>query len=99
MRRGTTPTFEFSIDTETSFIKDVLITFKQNDAIVLTKTKADCECNGMVITLNLTQEEANRFQKGYFDIQLRLLTFDEKVLASDPIKKYCGDVLDARILV
>ena len=98
MIRATTPTHTFSLPIETSLIKEVLITYKQDDEIVVEKGMKDCTCVGTKVETTLTQEETRRFSAEKVLIQLRILTNDNQALVSDVIRRYVTDVLNDVIL-
>ncbi len=76
MRRATTPThtFTFPEDVPVAEVDDVLVTYSQDGANVLEKTKKDLEIdteNNMYIVPKLTQAETNLFAPGKALIQLK----------------------------
>ena len=92
MIRFTTPTFKFYLgDIDRSKIKDVEITFLQHATmakvekeLVEDNLEFDDETNS--IELRMTQEEAGRFEPGSMQVQVRILTQDDAVCASDIVK-------------
>ena len=99
MFRATTPTHIFSLPFETSLLKKILITYKQDDAIILEKTEADCTLDGNDVKIVLTQEETLLFDtENRVFIQLRILTTDGKALASDIESKWAEACLNEEIL-
>lgn len=81
--RGTTPTHIFTIPFEVSLAKEVRVTYGQDDNVIVTKTEEDCDLSGNQIKLMLTQADTFLFDsKRPVQIQLRILTVDNKVMAS-----------------
>lgn len=111
MIRATTPkhTFIFEQDPEDVFDK-ILITYAQNDKIIMEKTKDDLEygttedCDGNTVytaSVRLTQDETKRFSskpRNMVDIQVRVLTYEGEALASDKKSISVLDVLDDEVL-
>ena len=83
MRRGTTPrqTFIFS-DIDITDAKDIEITYSQNDTIIFSKTLSDLTVDDNTVSFLLTQEETLALNNSPVEIQVRLLTSDDIVLAS-----------------
>ena len=112
MIRATTPrhTFIFEQNPEELFEK-ILITYSQDDKIVMEKTQDDLEygtcedCDGNTVytaSVRLTQEETNMFSanpKSMVEVQVRALTFDGDALASDKKAMAVYDVLNDEVLV
>lgn len=83
MRRLTTPTHTFTLPFDASAVDKFLLTYAQNDEIVLEKTEADVMSDGNVWSVTLTQEETKKFKPGSAMAQIRVLMHDGKALASD----------------
>ena len=98
MIRATRPTHTFNLPIDTSTIKSVLVTYKQNDSIVLEKTKESCTMSGATIKVTLSQEETKMFSPERVKIQLRVLTNDGVSLASKIKTKTVEDVLNDVVL-
>ncbi len=99
MFRGTTPTHEFILPFEAALLNEIRVTYKQNDAVVLEKTEADCTKDGSSVKVELTQEETLLFDSGFnVDIQLRVSTTDGKALASQIEKVRVCEVLNEEVL-
>ena len=100
MIKGTTPTHVFNLPFETDLIEEVKITYSQSDIEVLSKTTTDCTFEGKTITLALTQEETLLFNHHKnVQIQVRVLTITNEVLASDIKIANVGKCLDNEVLV
>lgn len=83
MIRGTTPTHEFTLSIDPSLIKDVEITYAQDDSTVLTKHLKDCTLEGNTLILKLTQQDTFEFNhKKSIQVQLRALMMDNTVLGA-----------------
>ena len=99
MFRATTPTHTFALPFDTGQIKEVRITYQQNGETVLQKTETDCTMTGSEIKVTLTQEETLLFAAdNRVHIQLRVLTTDGKVMASDIDKVSVKACLDEEVL-
>ena len=99
MVRASTPTHEFEMPFGSEFYKRVLITYKQNDEIVLEKTERDVSWSGNVMSLTLTQEETLKFNDNVsVVIQIRVLTHDDKSIPSNTMTIPCGVVLNPKVL-
>ena len=99
MFRATTPTHIFALPFDTSTLQEVRVTYVQNKEIILTKTEADCTLDGAEIKIRLTQEETLLFEgERRVEIQLRILTKDGQVMASDIMKVWANSCLDEEIL-
>ena len=55
MRQTTTPTHSFCIPFEPEMVERLLLTYTQNNVIVLEKRKEDMDVNGQVWSVKLTQ--------------------------------------------
>lgn len=84
MRLGTTPKHTFTFPFETSFIKELKITYAQNKKTVLEKYLDDCEVDETSVSVYLTQEETFLFVENVnVEVQARVLTTAGDVLASN----------------
>lgn len=83
MRRLTTPTHTFTLPFDASVVDKFLLTYVQNDIIVLEKNEQEVLADGNVWSVELTQEETKKFKPGVASCQIRILTKDDKALASD----------------
>lgn len=100
MKRGTTPTHTFELPFDTSILKELKITYAQDDKSILCKRLADCELNGSVAKVKLTQEETFMFDcKKMVQIQLRGLTLGGDAPESDVIIVSVDKCLDDEVLV
>ena len=107
MIRATTPLQEFTFETNPADFARILITYKQDEVIVMEKTQNDLSfssCIGedgiivYIAAFRMTQEEANMFQPEPVRVQVRVLTTDGEALASDITTMRVSDVLDDEVL-
>jgi hypothetical protein len=100
MRRASTPTHYFELPSEfEGNLEKVLVTYAQDNEIVLEKTEADLTFEGNVFYYTLTQEETNLFQDGVFvEIQIRVKTKDGISVPSDIYKVNVQKVLNDEVL-
>ena len=98
MRLGTTPTFEFEIPLEAKVVTRAKITFRQNRTIIVEK-KDECVIGEKKISVDLTQEETFLFDPRYkADVQLRVVTPEGEVLATDVHTIDVLECLDREVL-
>ena len=94
MIRGTTPTLQFAFPFELNNVAELWVTLKQDNNIVLDKTLADCELNGAVLTLRLTQQDTLKLNAFLpVAIQIRIRTNDGNAVASNIITTSVGQIL------
>ena len=107
MIRATTPLQEFTFESNPADFARILITYKQDEVIVMEKTQNDLSFSsyigedGIIVYLaafRMTQEEANMFQPEPVRVQVRVLTSDGEALASDITTMRVTDVLDDEVL-
>lgn len=111
MIRATTPKHQFVFNVDPTEFEKILITYKQGGKIVLEKTEADlefeeelCECTNTVkyvASFRLTQEETKKFNAtggSICQVQVRILTVNGEVLASDKKNISVQDVLNDEVL-
>lgn len=86
MIQYTTPTFTFDISLPTSAIADIEVTFKQaNTGVEVQKemVKDKLSITDGKLSVTLSQEDTGKFSVGSCQVQMRVLTTDGKVLASE----------------
>ena len=107
MIRATTPLQEFTFETNPADFARILITYRQDENIVLEKQKGDLSFSsyigedGIIVyiaSFRMTQEEANLFEPEPVRVQVRVLTSDAEALASDITTVRVSDVLDDEVL-
>lgn len=100
MIRGTTPTHVFTLnDFDTSRIKELRLTYQQRRKNIVEKTLDDVTLNANTIMVVLTQEETLKFTTtDVVDVQIKVLTTEDKVLASDIISIDAERILNEDIM-
>lgn len=110
MIRATTPKHVFIFETDPKItFKTILITYSQNNQIILEKTKDDLEVEPFTenyktlysASYRLSQEETKKFEAKpckMIDIQVRALTYTGEALASKKKSIYVQDVLNDEVL-
>ena len=99
MIRGTTPTHTFTFSVDLSDVKDFVITYVQNGAIVLEKKKSDCTISDNKIVVTLTQEETLAFDHGTMvELQAKVLTTGGTVVASQIFTTNVDRILNEEVL-
>ena len=97
--RGSTPTHIFELPFDTELVKEVRITYAQNDIEVLCKETEDCTITEKEIIVDLTQEETFLFDINFLvQIQLEVLDIKGKVHQSDVITKSVKKCLNNEVL-
>ena len=94
MVRGTTPALRSEFPFELTNVAELWVTLKPDNNIVLDKELADCECDGAILTLRLTQQETlklNAFMP--VAIQIRMRTNDGNAVASNILTASVGQIL------
>lgn len=83
---GTTPTHVFSSPVGEGIIKELQVTYSQNDKILVQKKLSDAEFFESEFAVRLTQEETLRFiPDNLVQIQVRILTDSGEAFASNTI--------------
>ena len=86
IQRGSTSLNTFEVPVDKTVIEDIIITYSQNDSIVFTKDKSDCEIGDYYVKTKLTQEETLMLSDASpVQIQLKIQTGDEDVIVSEEI--------------
>lgn len=99
MRQGTTPEHIFEIPFDTTSLAKVRVVYAQRDGVKITKTENDVELSGNQIKVKLTQADTFRLNHNTeTDIQIRGLTVDGTVLASDIVTVTTKKCLDREVL-
>ena len=108
MIRATTPLQEFTFDEDPSNFSRILITYAQDEEVILEKEKSDLTITpeydeeGNIIdylaSYRMTQEEANLFEAGAIQVQIRVLTNAGDALAGDKTTIKVEDVLNDVVL-
>lgn len=99
MIRATTPTFIFRLPIDCLKITKAEVTFAQSGENKLTKLKEDCPMDDKKLAVTLSQEETLLFSdRSEIKIQLRVLTSDDKVFASQVFSVPVIDTLSEEVL-
>lgn len=94
MIRGTTSTLQFAFPFELNNVAELWVTLKQDNNIVLDKTLTDCELDGSILTLRLTQQDTLKLNAFLpVAIQIRIRTNDGNAVASNIITTSVGQIL------
>lgn len=84
MIRGTTPTLEIELPFDSSELSEMYITLSQNKEVIIDKDISECVCDGVIVTLRLSQEDTLKLSDRYnTEIQIRAKTQLGDVIASD----------------
>lgn len=98
MRRGTTPTLEFTLPFEVDVIANCVITFAFGSKTILEKQMSDCVLQDNKITVELTQEETLQLPESSVLVQIKCKTIDNKVIASNIITVPVAKTLNEEII-
>lgn len=104
MIRATTPLQEFVFTDNPDTFSKLLITYSQEESIVLEKEKSDLTFtrheDGVrwIGAFRMTQEEANQFDEGAARVQVRVLTTLGEAFAGDKTDIKVEDVLNDEVL-
>lgn len=104
MIRATTPKhiFVFDTDINPASYSRILITYSQNNKIIMEKEKDDLTIENNTVWFRMTQEDTNRFRAGNdcpVQVQVRVLTVAGEALASEKRTLTVQDVLNDEVLV
>lgn len=81
---GTTPQHEFELDIDTALLKTVKVIYSQNDETIFCKRAEDCDLDGNIIRVKLTQEETFLVDSKYMvKILIRALTHSGDALSME----------------
>lgn len=93
MIRGTTPTLTFKLPFDCASIDILNISFAQHNNVVLEKELYDCDIEGNVIKVTLTEDDTLKFDDSeHAEIQIRV-GIGEQRLASQIMKMAVERVL------
>lgn len=100
MYRATTPTHRFTFPADiVPLIDKVKITYAQKNEILFELDESVLVWDGNVASITLSQEQANLFNsKKVGQVQLRVLTVDGSVLATEIFDFEVGYVLDDEVM-
>ena len=93
--RGTTPTQIFELPFSTADLLGATVTFSQGNEPLIKKRSHQCVFENNYIITSLSQEESLLFRAGKVaKVQLKVLTKNNKVLASMPYHLGVEEILD-----
>ncbi len=99
MIRGTTPTHTFTLPIDTVDIAKLRLTYCQNKQTVVEKTEADVNLSGKRLEYTLSQAESLAFDvKTPVEIQIKMKTYQETVVASKIMRFNVTEVLNEEVL-
>ena len=99
MIRGTTPTHVFNLPIASEEIAELKIIYAQDDNILLTKRKNECEIKEKSAIIRLTQEETFLFDyKKPVQIEIRALLVNDVALKSPIMQRSVDKCLDNEVL-
>ena len=99
IRKGTTPIHIFKLPFPTSELSAAKATYRQGEKIILEKRLEDAVLNESAIAWKLTQGETFKFLDSKpVEIQLRVLTFEDKAHSTKIITESVYRSLDEEIL-
>ena len=100
MIRGTTPTHTWVLPFDASLLKEVSITYMQNDEIIVKKTDEYCKTDGNKLSITLTQEDTLKLEaKVKATVQLKAMTASGTVMATKPKNISVSDIQDEEVWV
>lgn len=99
MRKGTTPSFTFTLPFGVEIIAKAKVVIGQGGKILFEKRDNDLLLDGNTITLKLTQEETFKMDcKKQLEIYLRVLTLGGDALKTDTYVINVCDCMDNEVL-
>ena len=99
IQRGSTPIHEFQLPFPANLIEKLIITYEQDDEVVLEKSESDVQFDGYTAKIVLTQDETLRFKSAFLvKIQLKAKTIEGNTIPSDMICAIVLEVLNKEIL-
>jgi hypothetical protein len=99
IQQGSTPTHEFELPFPTDLVENIVVTYEQDDTIVIEKKGSEVEYDGYFARVSLTQAETLKFQNGKMvKIQLKVKTKEDEVIPSEIIYRRVSEVLNKEIL-
>jgi hypothetical protein len=99
IQQGSTPTHEFELPFPTDLVANIVVTYEQDDTIVIEKKGSEVEYDGYFARVSLTQAETLKLQYGKMvKIQLKVKTKEDEVIPSEIIYRRVSEVLNKEIL-
>ena len=97
--QGSTPTNEFTMPFPAEAIEKVIISYEQNDTVVLEKHTEDITISDYLLAVKLTQEETLKFEEDKLvAIQIKVKTTDGEVIPSEKIYDHIADVINKELI-
>ena len=98
--RGTTPKHDFGLPYPTELIKDIRVTYGQNNKAIFTKTKDECIFGKDMFSIALSQEETFLLKPNKnLHIEIRIKLFDNQIVRTeDPIVLRVLDTMNEEVL-
>jgi len=97
MKRGTTPTFTFTLPYETEDITKLNLCFVQRGNICLEKGLSDMTLEGKKAEYAMTESETLALKPGQLKMQIRI-GFTNKRMVSQVITTYVEDIMKDGVL-
>lgn len=99
MYQCTTPTHIFKLPISVTEKARIRLTYKQDDAVILTKKNKDCVLEGQKVSCTLTQADTLSFDhKKKVKIQLHILTEEGKALITPIYYKKVGECIAGEVI-
>lgn len=102
MIQGTTPLLHYNLNFPSSLIKSAEITLQYNDSyknVLIVKHLEDCELGEKSISARLTQEETLQLPApARARVQLRIVTTDDVILATEPHNVSVKELLNKDVI-
>lgn len=99
MIRGTTPTHIFQIPFDTGLLKEVRVSYAQEDKVIVEKKTEDCKMDGDTISVTLTQADTLLFShRKIVELQLKVWTKSGSCLATLVMRKDVSEILNEEVL-
>lgn len=99
IQQGSTPTHEFELPFPTNLVENIIITYEQNDTVIVEKKGDEVIRDEYSVKASLTQEETLKFEKDKIvKIQLKVKTNEGEVIPSEIIYRRVSEVLNKEIL-
>ena len=93
MRRGTTPTNTFTVDTDLTNAVAVYVTYSQGKNVIIEKSMEDLTITSTKVEVTLSQEDTLAFSGGAVQIQIRAKFGDGSAIASNIIMASVDQIL------
>lgn len=99
MVRGTTPTHTWELPFDASMAKRVRVIYGQNNKVLFVKEKDECEIEGNIIKVTLSQEETFMFDSRYYaQLQIRVLFEDGSTVSTNISEIVVGETLEEEVM-